>query len=251
MDLQLGGKIAVVTGAASGIGRATAELLAAEGASVGCIDVQAGPLEEVAAAIRSAGGKALAAPLDLLETGRVKPEIDGLVGRLGGLDVLVNAAGVGGFVKTLECSLEAWNRTIGINLTGTFLVCQAALPHLLARGKGSIVNISSIAGLKGQPFAAGYNASKGGVSMLTRGLAIEFAKQGIRVNAVCPGGIRTAILAGFNPKGLDESLLATLRTPGGNFGEPEDVARTIAFLASDLASYLSGVTLPIDGATLA
>ena len=251
MDLQLGGKTAIVTGAASGIGRATAEFLAREGATVGCIDVQAGPLEDVAAGIRAAGGRAHPVALDLLETARVKPAVDSLVDDLGGLDVLVNAAGIGRFVKTLECSLEEWNRTLGINLTGTFLMCQAAIPHLIARGKGSIVNISSIAGLKGQPYSASYNASKGGVSMLTRGLSNEFAKQGIRVNAVCPGGIRTAMLAGFIPKGLDDSLIATLRTPAGNFGEPDDVARVIAFLASDLTGYVSGVTLPVDRATLA
>jgi NAD(P)-dependent dehydrogenase (short-subunit alcohol dehydrogenase family) len=251
MDLNLKGRVAAVTGAASGIGRATALLLAEEGARVACLDVQEQAIRDTAASIEKAGGSALAIRLDVTDPGSVRDAIASTVDRLGGLDVLVNAAGVGGFVKFEDMTLEEWNRVIGINLTGTFLTCHAAVPHLLHSKGRAIVNISSIAGLKGQPYSAAYGASKGGVALFTRGLAIEYAKRGLRVNAVCPGGVKTPMLRGFALAGLDDDLIAPLRNPSNTMCEPIEVARLIAFLASDCSGYITGVTYLVDGGTLA
>ena len=243
--------VALVTGAASGIGRATALLLGREGARVACLDVQDAAVKETAATIVAAGGSAEAFVLDLLQPDSIVPTVATATQALGGFDILVNAAGIGGFKRTEEVALADWNRILAVNLTGTFLMCQAAIPTMIAAGRGSIVNISSTAGIKGTPFGSAYAASKGGVSLLTRSLAVEFCKQKIRVNAVCPGGILTPILLGFDPTGFDMDLLAVVRNPSGTMGQPEDVARLIAFLASDAAAYITGVTYPIDGGTAA
>jgi NAD(P)-dependent dehydrogenase (short-subunit alcohol dehydrogenase family) len=251
MDLHLVGRVVAVTGAASGIGRATALLLAREGARVACLDVQTDAVGETAAEIARAGGETLALRLDVTDPASVADAIAGTVERFGALGALVNAAGVGGFVKFEDMTLTEWNRVIAINLTGTFLTCHAAVPHLLAAGGGSIVNISSIAGLKGQAYSSAYNASKGGVALLTRGLANEFAKRKLRVNAVCPGGIATPMLAGFAVAGLDDVLIDRMQNPARTLGEPEDVAGLIAFLVSDRASYITGVTYQVDGGCLA
>ena len=251
MDLQLKERVVAVTGAASGIGRATAIFLAAEGARVACLDVQAEAARETAAEIETAGGQAAAFALDVAQPRSVAEVVAQTVERFGGLQALVNAAGIGRFVKFEDTTMDEWNRVIGVNLTGTFLMCQAALPHLLANESSAVVNIASIAGLKGQPYSCAYAASKGGVAIMSRGLAIEFSKQGLRVNCVCPGGVNTPILHGFNFEGLDFSLLATIRNPTNTLCEPIEVARLIAFLLSDCASYISGVTYAIDGGTLA
>lgn len=251
MELHLGGRVVVVTGAASGIGRATATLFGAEGARVACLDVQEEPLRAVADEITAAGGTAMAQRLDVMDPGSVERAIGAVVARFGALHTLVNAAGVGGFVRFEEMTLAEWNRVLGINLTGTFLTCHAALPHLLAADGGSIVNISSIAGLKGQGYSAAYSASKGGVSLLTRSLANEFATRKLRVNAVCPGGIMTPMLAGFGFEGLDMTLIGRMQNPANTLGEPSDVANLIAFLASDRAAYITGATYQIDGGCLA
>jgi len=252
MDLHLGGRVVAVTGAASGIGRATALLFGAEGAHVACLDVQQDAVQGVAAEIEQAGGKAIALKLDVTDPASVADVIATVVERLGKLHTLVNAAGVGGFVAFEDMTLEEWNRVLAINLTGTFLTCKAALPHLLAAKKGaSIINISSIAGLKGQAYSSAYNASKGGVALLTRGLANEFAKRRLRINAVCPGGVMTPMLAGFTLEGLDPEMIARMQNPANTLAEPIDVANLIAFLASDRASYITGVTYLVDGGCLA
>jgi len=251
MDLHLGGRVIAVTGAASGIGRATALLFGAEGAQVACLDVQEEAVQGVAAEIARAGGQAFARRLDVTDPSSVEDAFAAVIERFGKLHTLVNAAGVGGFVPFAEMTLAEWNRVIAINLTGTFLTCHAALPHLLAVKGASIVNISSIAGLKGQAYSSAYNASKGGVALLTRGLANEFAKRKLRVNAVCPGGVMTPLLAGFALEGLDADLIARMQNPANTLAEPDEVANLIAFLASDRAAYITGVTYPVDGGCLA
>lgn len=251
MDLHLGGRVVAITGAASGIGRATALRFGAEGARVACLDVQADAVHGVAAEIAAAGGEAFAHRLDVTDPASVADTVAAVVARFGTLHTLVNAAGVGGFVKFEDMTLAEWNRVIAINLTGTFLACHAAVPHLLAAAGASIVNISSIAGLKGQAYSSAYNASKGGVALLTRGLANEFAKRKLRVNAVCPGGVMTPMLQGFMLPGLDPDLIARMQNPGNTLAEPDEVANLIAFLASDRASYITGVTYQIDGGCLA
>ncbi len=251
MDLHLTGRVVAVTGAASGIGRATAQLFASEGAHVACLDVQEDGVRETAAEITRAGGQALATRLDVTDPESVRAAIDATVRHFGALHTLVNAAGVGSFVRFEETTLEEWNRVIGVNLTGTFLTCQAALPHLLAADFPSIVNVSSIAGLKGQAYSSAYGASKGGVALLTRGLANEFAKRKLRVNAVCPGGVITPMLAGFRIEGLDDALIARMQNPAQTLAEPIQIANLIVFLASERASHITGATVVIDGGCLA
>jgi NAD(P)-dependent dehydrogenase (short-subunit alcohol dehydrogenase family) len=240
------GRSIVVTGAASGIGKATAERFAQEGGSVLCLDVNAEGAAATAGAIREAGGAAAARPCDISKAADVAGAIAAAVERAGGIDVVANVAGVGGFRRTAEVTLEEWNRVIGVNLTGTFLMCQAALPHVLER-RGAIINVASVAGLRSHPYAAAYCASKGGVVMLTRALAAEFGRKGVRINAVCPGGVETPLIQQFQlPPGVSPQALARI-TPLGRMGQPHEIAGAIAFLASDDALYLNGEALVVDG----
>lgn len=243
------GSTALVTGAASGIGRATALRLAREGAHVVCSDVHEEGLEQTVKEIGQAGGRAFALCCDVAEETAVAGMVRAALAQLQRLDVLCNIAGILRFDHTHELALEHWNRILAVNLTGTFLVTRAALPHLVA-ARGVIVNMASTAGLAGSPWTAAYSASKGGVLAFTETLAAEYGRQGVRVNAVCPGGIETPIHAAFHiPEGADPKLLR--RTlPFRGMERPEAVADVIAFLASDEARHIHGVALPIDGGTL-
>src|SRR5438552_6440527 len=233
------GKVAVVTGSGSGIGRATALRLASEGAAVACVDVAEEAAVKTAAQISEEAGSAGAFRCDVADPGSVRSTFDRLVGELGPPDVVCNVAGIGAFAHTLEQRLEGWDRILAVNLTGTFLVCQAALPHLLGRD-GNIVNVASNAGIKGQPYSAAYCASKGGVVALTRALACEYLERGVRVNAVAPGGIDTPMHAQFAlPEGASPKLLGRVVSPMG-FGTPEEVAALIAYVACDEARYVTG-----------
>jgi len=168
------------------------------------------------------------------------------VRRYGKLDVLCNVAGVGNFVHTADASNEHWNRIIGVNLSGTFFMSRAALPHLLAEPGRCIVNVASTAGMMGQAYSAAYCASKWGVVGLTKAMAVEFAKQGLRVNAVCPGGVKTAILSGFlPPEGADQKLMDRMSLVE-KFTDPAEIAHAIAYLASDVARSVNGTTLSVD-----
>lgn len=239
------GKVALVTGAASGIGRATAQRLAAEGAHVLCTDVNQGGLDETVAAIKQAGGTAAARLCDVSDAAASQASVAAAVEQFGQLDILANVAGIGRFQHTAEVSPEEWTRTIAINLSGTFYMSQAALPHLLAR-KGVIVNIASSAGLIGQAYSAAYCASKGGVVQLTKALAVEYARKGLRVNCVCPGGITTPLLSGFRPPAGAEIDLVTRLKLVDERAEPSEVAGAVAYLASDEARYVNGAVLSID-----
>ncbi len=247
---RFNGKSVLVTGAASGIGRATALRLAEEGASVVATDINAALLEKL-----GVDGRGLPAPLttmvgDVSSEEGVRTMVASALAELGHLDVLVNVAGVLSFSHTHELSLDEWNRLISVNLTGTFLVCREALPHLLAT-RGNIVNLASTAAHKGQPWATAYVASKGGVLAFTRSLAVEYAAQGLRVNSISPGGIDTPITGSFQlPPGADIKLLNRV-TPIGKFGTPEGVAAAIAYVASEEASHMNGADIVIDGATIA
>jgi meso-butanediol dehydrogenase/(S,S)-butanediol dehydrogenase/diacetyl reductase len=240
------GKVAAITGAASGIGRATAVRLAAEGAHVACLDVAADGAEATVAAITAKGGQAFALTCDVSDRDAIAAAIAATVSTAGRLDVLCNIAGLGHFVDDREETLEGWNRVIGINLTGTFLVSQAALPHLVET-RGNIVNTASTAALKGQPWSAAYSASKGGVVSLTQTMAIDWGKQGVRVNCVAPGGVETPITSQFNPpEGADLALLQRIM-PFDRSGQPDELAAAFAYLASDDASYVNGIVLRVDG----
>jgi NAD(P)-dependent dehydrogenase (short-subunit alcohol dehydrogenase family) len=240
------GKVALVTGASSGIGRATALRLASEGAAVACVDVVADANEKTAAQIREEGGAASTHACDVRDPEAVGSMLDAIVAEHGQLDVVCNIAGVGKFAHTHEMPVEDWDRIIAVNLTGTFLVCRAAIPKLLDRG-GVIVNTASTAGLIAQPYSAAYNASKGGVVLLTKALAWEYVERGIRVNAVAPGGVETPILDHFGfPEGSSKRLFGKIMTPMG-YAKPEEIAALFAYIASDEARFMTGSIVSIDG----
>jgi len=243
-------KVVLVTGAASGIGRATAERLASEGASLALSDVNADGLEETATACRAEGVDVLAQVGNVGDEASVADIVRSCVDHCGRLDVLVNVAGILQFKDLRETTLDDWNRIISVNLTGTFLMCREAMPHLLNSG-GNIVNTASTAALAGHPWTVSYSASKGGVFALTQTIAVEFGKQGVRCNSVAPGSVLTPIQQAFDlPEGADPKLVYRIMALDKQRG-PETVASSIAFLASDDAAHVNGTCLKVDGGTLA
>ncbi|HMI85097.1 MAG TPA: SDR family NAD(P)-dependent oxidoreductase [Polyangiaceae bacterium] len=244
------GRTVLITGAGSGIGRATAERFGSEGASVVCADINAKGVEETAEAIRTQGGDALGLVCDVSKPPSVDETFAKALERYKRLDVLANVAGVGGFRRLTETTFDDWNRTIGINLTGTFLTCQKAISHILA-SKGAIINVASVAGLKSHPYSAAYCASKGGIVTMTKALAVEFGRKGVRINCLCPGGVETPMIQQFQlPEGVKPDVLAKIM-PLGRMGQPAEIAATIAFLASDDASYMNGSVVVVDGGMIA
>jgi NAD(P)-dependent dehydrogenase (short-subunit alcohol dehydrogenase family) len=241
------GLTALVTGAGSGLGRATAALLAAEGAAVACLDIARDGAEKTAAEIAEQGGAARAFEVDVSDPASVRAAIAHAAVELGHPRVVVNAAGIGRFAHTHELEFDDWQRTLAVNLTGTFLVCQAALTYLLDGG-GSIVNIASNAGIKAQPFSIAYCASKAGVVHLTRCLADEYLRRGVRVNCVAPGGMDTPLQEEFMrlPEGADWRALRKVISPLGN-STPEEIAKVVVFVASDDCRYMTGSIVSIDG----
>lgn len=245
------GRTAIVTGAASGIGRATAIRLAVEGAAVACFDVVADGLQSTVDALDVLGARALAQRCDVTGEADVNRGVEKVVNSLGPPHVLCNVAGVGTFAHTTEMSVDQWDRIIGVNLTGTFLMTRAVLPHMLEPAHGSIVNVASTAGLVGSAYSAAYCASKGGVIMMTKALAVEFADRGVRINAVAPGGVDTPLIASFGlPPGGDPKHFERIMSRMG-MCQPEQVAAAIAFLASDESSYTTGAVLAVDGGVTA
>lgn len=240
------GKVAIVTGAGSGIGRATAIRLGSEGAAVECLDIAEEEAAMTAKAIVEAGGTAEASRCDVSDPASVATAVTHAVDTLGPPRVLCNIAGIGKFAHSHEMPLADWQRIIDVNLTGTFLMCQAVLPHLLLDG-GTIVNTASNAGLIGQAYSAAYCASKGGVVMLTKALSNEYIKSGVRVNAVAPGGTDTPIQGHFSlPEGADPKFLYKIMSPLG-MAKPEELASLFAYVASDEARYMTGSIVSMDG----
>lgn len=239
-------KVAVVTGAASGIGRATATRLGSEGATVACLDVVGDAAEEVAAKITAEGGTARSWRCDVGDEASVDEVVGEVLSAFGGLDVLCNIAGVGTFHHSHELVKADWDRMLAVNLTGTMLMCRAALPSLIER-RGVIVNTASSAGIVGQPYAAAYCASKGGVVLLTKALAVEYDHTGLRVNAVAPGMTDTPILGGFGlPEGANYKKIYSLMPVQGACA-PEEIAGLFAYVASDEARNMTGSIIPLDG----
>lgn len=238
-------KVVLITGAASGIGKATAKRLCSEGALVLCADRDIEGAREVAAAL---GGQAAAWEVDVADPSACDRAVEAAVSRWGRLDALANIAGIGGFGHAAEIDDAAWRRIIDINLTGVFQMTRAALPHLEAV-HGNIVNIASAAGLVGTPYAAAYSASKSGVVGLTRSIAVEYALRGVRVNAICPGAVDTPLIAGgFGTiTNVEPRLFERLTPLLGAMARPEDIAAAVAFLASSDAAFVTGAILAVDG----
>ena len=250
----LQGRVAIVTGAATGIGRASAVLFASAGARVALADVRAPELAEAAAAVRAAGGEATVIAADLARPDDCAAVVEGAVRAFGRLDVVLNNAGVGtmvvgGTVETI--ALERWDMAQDVNVRAIYLVSRAAVPHMRPAG-GAIVNIASVSAFRGsvaRPSHA-YAASKGAVLALTRAMAASYGRDGIRVNAICPGVIRTRLTADI-VDGAERAAKEGHGIPLGRVGEPEDIARCALFLASDDAAFVSGAALVADGGALA
>ena len=249
MDQRQQGRGALVTGAGSGIGRAVAERLAAEGARVACVDVVA---DDVAATVATIGDAATAFTCDVSDWSAVESTVAAATEAVGGqLDVLCNVAGIGGFANSHEIDPAAFERMIAINLTGTFLMCRAVLPQMVERGHGVIVNTASTAAVMGQPWSAGYCASKGGVLMLTKALATEYDTP-IRINAVAPGGVDTNMYTAFvPPEGADWGRMKKMSRDNVDPVSPAEMASTYAYIASDEARYMTGSIITMDGGTTA
>jgi NAD(P)-dependent dehydrogenase (short-subunit alcohol dehydrogenase family) len=245
---RLAGKTAVVTGAANGIGRATAERFAAEGAAVLLNDRDAAALETVVAALAGTGAKVRGIAGDVSVEADVRRVMDGAVQAFGGIDILVANAGVIPEADLAGATAELWDRTMATNGRGMFLCCKYAAEVMVARGKGAIVCLSSISAVCGQPGQAVYGPSKFIASGLTKHLAIDLVQKGVRVNAVAPGTIATQAVARMDQEGIQAVVKLH---PMARIGRPEEVAAAILFLASDEASFITGVVLPVDGGFLA
>jgi NAD(P)-dependent dehydrogenase (short-subunit alcohol dehydrogenase family) len=251
--MNMEGKVALVTGGGSGIGRAACLEFARAGAKVMVVDIDAPALEKTVAAITALGQEARGFQADVSQSADVQAYVDDAVRAFGHIDAFFNNAGIEGVVSPLaEYAEDVWNKVIGINLNGTFLGLRYVLPVMLARKKGSIVNTASVAGTVGAPGMAAYAASKHAIIGLTRTAAGEVGRQGVRVNAICPGPINTRMIHALetmiNPQEPDAVARANVaRNPMGRYGEPEEVARLVVFLASDEASYINGVAWLIDG----
>lgn len=248
---RLAGKVALITGAGSGIGRAAAELFAAEGARVAVVDLDGDAAKETVAAIERDGGEAFAAVGNVALAGDMERAVAATVEAFGRLDVLYNNAGVGSTGSVAEAEEADWDRCFDVNVKGTFLASRAAVPHLAEDG-GAIVNQASVAALVAVPQFAAYCAAKGAVVSLTRSMAIDLAPRGIRVNAICPGTVYTPLMEPLlRARGggdLDAGLAATLtKYPIGRLGVPEDIARTALFLASSESSFATGGVFTVDG----
>jgi NAD(P)-dependent dehydrogenase (short-subunit alcohol dehydrogenase family) len=250
---RFAGRVVFVTGAGSGVGRATAALFAEEGARVFGIDVNRDGISETVATVKKAGGEADGMHCDVASYDEVTKAVHRTVEVYGGLNVLVNAAGIGGFKRFEELEPDEWQRTFAVNVTGMFNTLKAALPHLLKLPVGNVVNVGSTSSLRGTAYAAHYAASKAAVLNLTRSLALEFASRDLRVNCVAPGGVRTPLGRFFMRREDFEQHIIDYSAPPkrGHFAEPIDIARVIAFLASDDARMVNGVALLADGGTLA
>jgi len=247
---RLQGKVVMVTGAGSGIGKAGALRIAAEGGSVFCVDLNRDALEATVAEISAAGGEATAQACDVGNEASVNDCVQACIERYGSLHGLVNMAGILRFDDTEVLQTTQWQKVIDINLTGTMFLCRAALPHLVAT-RGSIVNAASTAALQGLPCGVAYSASKGGVLAMTRSIAVEYAKRGVRANCICPGDINTGMTDGIDfPKTMDFELMPRIMSLTGA-KPPEVVAGVIAMLVSDDGIHITGEDIRVDGGTLA
>ncbi|TAK30837.1 MAG: SDR family oxidoreductase [Chloroflexota bacterium] len=247
MTGRFAGKVALVTGASSGIGRASAIAFAREGAKVVVSDIVDESKDETVPAIKAAGGEAIYVQADVSKATDVERLINVAVRTFGRLDCAHNNAGIfGNFAPTADCTEENWDRVVNTNLKGCWLCMKYEIPQMLKQGGGAIVNTSSFAGLYGSPAAPAYCASKGGIVQVTRTAALEYATAGIRINAVCPGSIRTPLVESLIAAGYPETQMAA-NHPVNRIGEPHEIAEAVLWLCSDAASFVTGVPMPVDG----
>ncbi len=243
--MRMKNKVALVTGASSGIGRATAVRFGSEGARVVCVDAAGDSVAKTAQAINANGGEAIALAVDVTDESACERMVADTLARFGQLTTLVNSAGVRPESPGPTPTLAQWQKVVDINLTGTYIASRSAMPALLASTSGSIINLASIYGLVGGSTGAAYAASKGAIVNLTRQMALEWAPS-VRVNCVCPGVIETPMTAELREDpAWAKSVLK--RYPLGRFGRPEEIAAAILYLASDEAAFVTGVALPVDG----
>lgn len=242
-----------ITGAASGLGRAAAMLFAREGAKVFAVDLNGDGVVDTVNAIRAEGGVARGGVCDVTDFDSVAASVEYMVEAFGSLQLLVNVAGVGRAARFEEITESEWGRTLAVNLTGVFHTTKAALPHLLPHRGANIVNVASIAGLRGQAYCSAYCASKAGLINFTRSLALEFATRGLRANCIAPAGIQTDLIGNFIPReDFEQQLIAYYSPPKpGKMWKPEDMAHAIVYLASNEARMINGAVLVCDGGTLA
>ena len=242
-------KVAIVTGASSGIGKATAIAFAKESANVVVADIDTESGESTVRIIEESGGKAIFVEVDVSKAGEVKALIDKVVNSCGRLDVAFNNAGlIGDIGLTNECTEENWDRVIGINLKGVWLCMKYEIPQMIKQGKGTIVNASSVMGLVGSPNGiSAYIASKHGVLGLTKAAALEYAQKDIRVNAVCPGFIRTPMIDRLTEGSAEAEAGMIARLPVGRLGAPEEIAEVVLWLCSNAASFVTGHAMTVDG----
>jgi len=244
--MRLANKVAIITGGGSGIGRATAELFAREGARVVVADCDAAAAEAAAGDIVAAGGQAISVRVDVSDAAQVQGMVRAALDEFEGIDILFNAAGVLALGTVLDTDERTWRRVLDVNLTGAYLCCRAVIPHMIERGGGAIVNTSSSTGAHdANTNAAAYVTSKGGVTLLTRCMAIDHARHNIRVNAIAPGPTDTPMLRRNMTSDALAAFAATF--PMGRLGRPEELARAALFLASEEASFVTGAILCVDG----
>lgn len=245
-------KVALITGAGSGIGRATSLIFAREGARLALSDIVAGAGEETLGLVKQAGGEAIFVQADVARFADVEALISKVVATYGRLDCAFNNAGIDGkMARIAECSEEVWSRTIAVNLTGVFFCMKAEIPQMLKQGGGAIVNTASAAGLSGSPGLPAYVASKHGVVGLTRAAALEYGREKIRVNCVCPGPIRTPMLGRLLSNRPEMEKRFASAEPLKRLGEPNEIGEAVAWLCSDAASYVTGHPMSVDGGYMA
>jgi meso-butanediol dehydrogenase/(S,S)-butanediol dehydrogenase/diacetyl reductase len=242
--MKLKDKVALVTGFGSGLGRAIAVLFAEEGAAIIGTSTTDSKGRETVALIEKENGKVFFRSGDVSRSAQMKSLVDEGVKRFGGIDIVVNSAGVRTNGSITEITEEQWNRTLGVNLKGVFVVSRLAIPEMIKRGGGVIINIGARSGMAGQAGRAAYCASKGGMITLTEAMAMDYAAQKIRVNCICPGPTRTPMVDTSTPERLE---YYKSRVPIGRIGEPEDIARAALYLASDEGSMVTAAILPVDG----